>query len=357
MQSNETILYVNLKKLEDNFNFLKSKLPKSTKIIAVVKAYAYGMGDERITKKLIDLGAEMLWVADFEEGIRLRKKGINHPIVVANPGLKSLNEMIEHDLEPVIFNDHLLNLYINANRPINIHLKFNTGMNRFGFEANEVDNVIKTIQKNNHLKLNTVCSHLACSNDESKDDFTLSQINCFRAISHKVNAILDKDIPTHLFNSTAVLRFKSQENYVRLGIGLFEGSTDENLKQIFEFKSTISQVKHIKKGARVGYNSSFIAKQDMTIGIVAVGYADGLNRKLGNGNGSVLINKQSCSIIGEISMDSFITDISNLDVEVGQEVELFSRNLSVSDLAKKSGTISYELMATLNHRIKRVYIE
>ena len=357
MHSNETILYVNLKTLEDNFNFLKSKLSKPTKIIAVVKAYAYGMGDKEIAKKLIDLGAEMLWVADFEEGIKLRKNGVNCPIIVANPGLKSLNEMLEYNLEPVIFNYHLLDLYMKTNRPINIHLKFNTGMNRFGFEADEVDTVIKAIQKNNHLTLNTVCSHLACSNDAEKDEFTLTQINCFRNISHKVNGILNKKIPTHLFNSTAVLRFNSQEDYVRLGIGLFEGSIHENLTQIFELKSTISQVKHIQKGAKVGYNSSFIAKQDMTIGIVAVGYADGLNRKLGNGNGSVLINKQPCSIIGEISMDSFITDISSLNVEVGQEVELFSTDLSVSQLAKKSGTISYELMATLNHRIKRVYIE
>ena len=354
--SHETILHVNLNTLEANFNFLKSKLPNAIKTVAVVKAFAYGLGDIEISKCLEKLGVHAFWVADFEEGVKLRKEGISKAIIVANPGYKSVNTIIKHQLEPVIFNLRLLELYANCGGKVSIHLKFNTGMNRYGFEATDLQKILPILKNNPQLKIESVCSHLSSSNDPNKDDFSEGQIHRFKDICKNLEDYLEINIPSHIINSNGAMRFVADSNeWVRLGIALYGGLEHPNLKQIFSLKSIISQTRFIKKGQSVGYQNSFVADKDMDIAIVPVGYADGLNRKLGNQNGQVFIKDTACRIIGEISMDSFVADISEVYAQEGQEVTIFSPKYSVSKLAHDLDTIPYEIIATLNRRIKRIY--
>ena len=353
--SNETILHIDLNKLEHNFNYLKSKLKKNTRIIGVVKAFAYGHGDIEISRKLEKLGAYALWVSDFEEGISLRKAGIKSKIIVANPGLKSYEEIIKYSLDIVIYNQRLLDLYASKKNEINIHIKFNSGMNRYGFEAQETANIVEKIKTNYHLKLLSICSHLAASDKEEKSEFTINQIAKFKTISKNFELLYGAKIDKHILNSNGVLNFANhQMDVVRLGIGLFGSSTDKNLKQISQLSSVVTQIRNVEKGESVGYGPSFVAPENMKIAIIPIGYADGLNRKFSS-IGSVYINKKECKIIGNISMDSFAVNTSNIAIHEGETVEIFGNNLSVNEIAKKINTIPYEIYSTLNRRIKRVY--
>jgi len=354
--THETILEVSLTKLESNFNYLKSKLQPNTKVIAVVKAYAYGHGDKRLAEKLEELGVHALWVADFEEGSRLRKNGIAIPIIIANPGSKSTDQIIRNKLDIVIYNFKLLKLYGDLNTEINIHIKFNTGMNRYGFNPEEVEILAETLKKYPKLKLKSICSHLSATEDPEKDDFTNKQCTIFDGICSAFFTYLGYKVDRHILNSNGVLRFANKEyEMVRIGIGLYGVSEDENLQQISILKSVISQVRTIKKGDKIGYNASFLASEDMKIGIIPFGYADGLNRKLSEKNGVILVNNTPCPILGKISMDSCIIDLSNTTAETGDEVIIFGKGNPILSIAKKLETIPYEIYATLNRRIKRVY--
>ena len=354
----ETILYVNLNILGENLKHLKSKLHNDTKVIAVVKAFAYGLGDVSVAKHLEKIGVYAFWVADFEEGVQLRKGGIISPIIVANPGSKSLESILTYQLEPVIYNQYLLDLYAENKRDISIHLKFNTGMNRYGFNQNEIDEVISKLNHNSNLKVKSICSHLSASNEPLNDVFSKNQMKNFNSIRLKLEKKLNYIIPFHIMNSNGVIRFNTSSNeWVRLGIALYGGIEHPELKQIFSLKSVISQLRNIKSGESVGYQNSFKAYKAMKIAIIPVGYADGLNRKLGNQKSHIFINDRACEIIGEISMDSFAADVTGLNVVEGQEVVIFSPKYSVSKLADNLSTIPYEIMATLNRRIKRVYLK
>ena len=354
--ANETILHIDLTKLEQNFNYFKTILKPETQIIAVVKAFAYGHGDVKISKKLETLGIYALWVSDFEEGVALRLAGIKSKIIVANPGIKSYNEIIKHKLDVIIYNQRLLNLYCSKKDNVNIHIKFNTGMNRYGFDANEVSSITNKINNNSHLKLLSVCSHLAASSNKERKEFTLSQIKLFKEIIFDFKTKSKQEFCTHILNSNGVLNFNEQQmEMVRIGIGLYGSNEDENLNQISSLKSVITQIRKVRKGDFIGYNNTFKAERDMKIAIIPVGYADGLNRQFSNAVGSVFINKAECKIIGKISMDSFAIDISNISTKLGDEVEIFGENLHVTTIAKKINTIPYEIYSTLNRRLKRLY--
>ena len=355
---NETILHIDLKKLEQNFNYLKSKLKNSTKIIGVVKAFAYGHGDIKISKKLEELGVYALWVSDFEEGVALRKSGIKTKIIVANPGMKSYQEIIENQLDVVIYNHTLLNLYCANKKRANIHIKFNTGMNRYGFNEYDIKSIVPKIKNSSHLNLISVCSHLAASNNKASTNYTLDQIKKFELISKQFELLIKKNINKHLLNSYGLLNFeKYQMDSVRIGIGLYGSINDKYLKQISCLYSVITQIRIVEKNDSIGYGASFIAEKNMKIAIIPVGYADGINRQLGSHIGSVFIGNYECNIIGEISMDSFAIDVTGIDVQEGDIVQLFGDKLTVTKIAQKINTIPYEIYATLNRRIKRVYSE
>lgn len=355
--NHETILYVDLKQLQKNYSYLKSLIPKNTKTIAVVKAHGYGLGDVEISKKLESLGVNALWVADFEEGVNLRKNGVKVAVIVANPGAKSWQTIIDNQLEPVIYNLRLLSIYIESKTPLNIHLKLNSGMNRYGFDSQELDQLILLLQKNPFLKVSSICSHLSSSNDSNQDGFSKKQINLFEKNYTKIQQGLGYKTDTHILNSNGVLRFDVNDSVVRLGIALYGISQDSNLKQICSLHSTISQIRNIEKDAKVGYQNAFTAKQAMKIALIPIGYADGINRKLGEGLGAVLIENKICSIIGQVSMDSLMVDVSNTNAQEGDDVVLFNFQHSLQKIADNLGTIPYEIMATLNKRIKRVYLD
>ena len=356
--SNETILHVDLKKLEQNFIFLKAKLSPKTKIIGVVKAFAYGHGDIYVSKKLEQLGFDALWVSDFEEGVNLRKAGIKIKIIVANPGMKSYNKIIKYKLDVVIYNQRVLDLYCFKKNTINIHLKFNTGMNRYGFNYNELKLIVAKIKKNSHLNLFSICSHLADPNDKTKREDTLNQINNFKLICEKINILINKKIDRHLLNSNGLLNFPEyQMEGVRLGIGLYGLTSIPDLKQISSLYSVIAQIRHLKKGDSVGYGKSYTANKKMKIAIIPLGYADGLNRNLSNNVGSIFVNNIECNIIGEISMDSFAINITQVNAKEGDVVEIFGNKITISEIAKKINTIPYEIYSTLNRRIKRIYYD
>ncbi len=355
---NETILHVDLKKLEQNFNYLKAKLKTSSKIIGVVKAFAYGHGDIKVSEKLSQLGVFALWVSDFEEGVAIRESGIQTKIMVANPGMKSYHAIIKNQLDVVIYNHALLELYCSNKHDVNIHIKFNTGMNRYGFEMKDIQPIVTKIKNSPHLNLISICSHLAASDDMSQAAYTLSQIRKFDLISQKFELAIGKTVDKHLLNSSGVLNFaKYQLDGVRLGIGLYGSTEDENLQQISCLCSVITQIRDVEKNDAIGYNRSFVAKKNMKIAIVPVGYADGINRRLSNQNGTVFIGGSKCSIVGDISMDSFAVDVSKINAKEGDRVQLFGDKLTVIEIAKKINTIPYEIYATLNRRIKRVYSE
>ena len=352
----ETILEVNLDKLANNFNYLKSKLNPDTKIIAVVKAYAYGHGDIAISSYLEKLGVHALWVADFEEGTRIRKSGIKIPIIIANPGTKSTQQIIDNKLDVVIYNSELLHLYGKLNKEIRIHIKFDTGMNRYGFDASEVNELVANLQKYPKLKTQSICSHLAASDNSTEDSFTNAQFQVFEKVSSSFSKGINQLIDTHILNTNGVLRFPNKEyEMVRLGIGLYGVSNDDNLQQISTLKSVISQVRIIKKGSKVGYDASFLAKEDMKIGVVPFGYADGLNRKLSINNGVIIVQNIACPIIGKISMDSCMIDLKGTTAKIGDEVVIFGEENTISSIANKLSTIPYEIFSSLNRRIKRIY--
>ena len=354
--ANETILTIDLKKLEHNFNYLKSKIKPATKVIAVVKAFAYGHGDVEISKKLEKLGVYALWVTDFEEGVVLRKSGIKTKIIVANPGIKSYNQIIKHKLDVVIYNTRLLDLYCSKNKMVNVHVKFNTGMNRYGFDETELDAIAAKLKTSTQLNILSVCSHLASADKIDKKEFTEKQLLKFQKIALAFETHVKKTMLKHILNSHGVINFpEHQFDVVRLGIGLYGSAKDKQLLPISNLKSVITQNRTIKPGESVGYGPSFVATKEMNISMIPVGYADGLNRKLSNGIGSVIINGKVCSIIGKISMGNFAVDTTNIIVSEGDVVEIFGDNLSVSSIAKSINTIPYEIYSTLNRRLKRVY--
>ena len=352
--SHETILSVDLKKLEENYNFLKSKVTKKTNIIAVIKAYAYGHGDIRIAKKLEKIGVSAFWVADFEEGVELRKSGIKTAIIVANSGRKSYKHFIQHQLEPVIFNFDILSIFIENKAEIPIHIKFNTGMNRYGFEQSDIIKLCKLLKKNTHLKVKSICSHLASSNNPKYDNFIKNQFARFEKISDIFYEKSGINVPKHILNTAGLLRFPHKcYDFVRIGIGLYGVSKDNNLKPISSLQSIVIDIKNIQKGEIIGYDGC-CTKTEIKTAIIPFGYADGLNRKLTKNKGSVLIKNKSCKIIS-ISMDSCIVDVSNSTIQVGDTVEIFSDKLSIISIAEKLDTIPYEILSILNRRIKRIY--
>ena len=353
----ETILYVKEKSITKNLEFFKKKLDKKTKVIAVVKAYAYGLGDINISKILEFLKVDAFWVADFEEGISLRKNGIKSIIIVANPGVKSISEIIKYNLEVTIYNLRILKKLGNFKKPLNIHLKFNTGMNRFGFSFSDIDLIIQTLEEFPLLTVVSICSHLASSDKENNDNFSILQFDNFSKICKKIDAKLDASTYKHILNTNGIIRFADQQyNAVRIGIGLFGIIDNQEIKQVCKLKTIITQVRNISRNEFVGYGLKFKANKNLRIGIVPFGYADGLDRRLGNGVGNLYVNNTFCEIIGEISMDSCAINLTNTNAEEGEDVEIFGENILITTICRKIETTPYEFISKINRRIKRVYI-
>tara|TARA_B100001758_G_C18353380_1_gene581222 strand:- start:85 stop:1182 length:1098 start_codon:yes stop_codon:yes gene_type:complete len=355
-----TRLELNENILKKNIEFLRKKVSSQTEIIAVLKANAYGFGDILLAKKMIKQGIEHIAVADFEEGIRLRRNGIRKSIIIMYPGLNSLGPIIKNNLEPTIYSLEMLNMLIfqakKYKKNIFFHLKIDTGMSRYGFLQDEITEVIIKIKSQKNLKIKSIFSHFSSSKRKDHKLFSMSQIEKFKFQKKIFEDSFSHKIKFHISNSYGLLNFPDANfDMVRIGFGLYYGFNNKQTNCIGELKSSIAQIKLIKKGESIGYNRCFIAKKDMKIGIIPIGYADGLRRSWGYQKLSFVINKQNLPILGEISMDSCIVDLTNLtNITAGEEVVLFGKSRSIFDICDKLNIIPYEITAALSKRIRRV---
>jgi alanine racemase len=338
--------------------------------MVMVKAFSYGSGSFEIANILQFHHADYLAVAYADEGIELRKAGITLPIMVMNPELHSYDSMIKHELEPEIFSFRVLHLFAEAlqrNRhiisfPFPIHIKLDTGMHRLGFVEEDLNELIMRLKNNKQIKIKSVFSHLAGSDESSLDDFTLYQINLFKKMSAEIQAHVNYPIIRHILNSAGISRFpEAQFEMVRLGIGLHGIGANEYeqsfLQHVSKLKTTISQIKHIKQGETVGYGRKGIATKNITIATVPIGYADGYNRKLSNGVGYMLVNGEKAPVIGNVCMDMCMLDVTGINCKEGDEVIVFGEELPVTIIAEQLNTIPYEILTSISRRVKRIYFQ
>ncbi|MGM0407807.1 MAG: alanine racemase, partial [Bacteroidota bacterium] len=364
-KSHRTVLEINLNAMVHNLNYFRSKLKPGTKIMAMVKALSYGSGTFEIANVLQYQRVDYLGVAFADEGVALREAGIKTPIIVMNPEQNSFDLMIEHQLEPEVYNFLVLNKFGEALKNAGeehypIHLKLDTGMHRLGFMEYEINQLIDELKEQNFIKVKSVFSHLAASDEDMHDFFTREQVQLFDTMSKKIVKALKYPVLMHIANSAGIERFpEAQLDMVRLGIGLYGISAvnQEQLATVSTLKSTVIQVKQVKQDETIGYSRNATAHKDMTIAIVPVGYADGLNRKLGNGRGKLFINGFLVPIVGNVCMDMCMVDITGCNVHEGDEVIVFGKEQSVIDLANTLETIPYEIFTSVSSRVKRVYYQ
>lgn len=362
----ETVFEINLNALINNLNYFRSKLKPGVQVMAMVKAFSYGSGSFEIANVLQYHHANYLAVAYADEGVELRRAGINLPIMVMNPEGHAFDTMIKHQLEPEIFNFRALQLFeetiknsaIPLNKPVKVHIKLDTGMHRLGFGEEEIEPLLERLKKNDQIYVQSVFSHLAASDKPEFDDFTREQINKFDKMSSQIIKFSNHPILKHIVNSAGIERFpEAHYDMVRLGIGLYgtEDKKNSNLQNVVCLRSTISQIKTVKKGDTVSYNRSWRADKDTVIGVVSVGYADGLMRNLGNGKLNLWINDQPAPIIGDICMDMCMVDLTGIKASEGDDVVVFNKAHGISELAEKASTITYEILSRISRRVKRIY--
>jgi alanine racemase len=366
-KSHETILEVNLARMVQNLNFYRSKLTPGVKTMVMVKAFGYGAGSVELASLLQFHKVDYLAVAYADEGVALRKAGIELPIMVLNTEIAALEDMVEYNLEPEVYSFRILRALeqtvqrLGLDKPMRIHLKVETGMHRLGFETHQLASLIEALQANKQLKVQSVFSHLAAADDPMERDFTLSQIQQFEAHCSQLEAGLGYSFDRHLANSSGISAYpQAQFEMVRLGIGLYGVSAYpeevEFLKPISSLKATVSQIKHLRKGESLGYGRSYCAPEDQTIATISIGYADGFRRSLSNGVGEVAIRGKRYPVVGRVCMDMCMLNISGGLVAEGDEAEIFGSTISLYELAEKMNTIPYEVLTSISERVKRVYL-
>ncbi|HLP04936.1 MAG TPA: bifunctional UDP-N-acetylmuramoyl-tripeptide:D-alanyl-D-alanine ligase/alanine racemase [Paludibacter sp.] len=363
--AHETILEVNLNALVDNLNYFRSKLRPETKIMCMVKAFAYGSGSVEVARTLQHHRCDYLAVAVADEGAELRREGIRIPVVVMNPEKGSFGMIFDNNLEPEIYNFRLFNSFCAAAEKLGlvdypIHVKIDSGMHRLGFEPQDMDLLLERLQSQTQLKVRSVFSHLAGADEERFDEFTRQQIETFNACADKISSGFNHKIMRHVLNSAGIERFPQyQFDMVRLGIGHYGISSlpGMELKQVCALKTIVLQIKNIKAGETVGYSRRGIVNEDKQIAVIPIGYADGFDRKLGNGVGEVLVNGRRAKVIGNVCMDLVMIDVTGMDVAEGDEVEVFGERLRVAEVAGWLKTIPYEILTSVSRRVKRVYFQ
>ncbi len=365
-KAKETVLEIDLKALEHNYRHLRSKLLRNTKFLAVVKAFAYGSDPVVIATKLQDLGVDYFAVAYVIEGVQLREAGITKPILVLHPQPVNFPAIIKHNLEPSMYSPNMLKKFMSFATAHNlnnypVHLKFNTGLNRLGFSENDIDFIFAQVYEKKEIKIVSLFSHLAASEDMNEKEFTENQIRAFKKICLKIDEKLGYKPIKHLLNTSGILNYKkAQYNMVRSGIGLYgfgnSSKYDKELKPIATFKTIISQIHKLEPNESVGYNRAYISDSYRITATLPVGHADGIGRQYGKGNTLVLVNGQKCPIVGNVCMDMIMIDITGIKCKEGDEVILFGPELSASDFAETANTISYELLTGISQRVKRKVI-
>ena len=357
-------LEVNLDALLSNVEFYKQKTDPVNKVMAMVKANAYGHGMIEVAQFLKN-HVEYFGVAYVNEGIGLRLQEINTPVMVMNPSLKDFHLCLEYGLEPVVYDlpslDFLEQLLSQLKRKMNIHIEIDTGMNRLGFEENEIDRLVETLLQSKFIKVAGIYSHLACAEDASEDHFNIEQQESFLELANKIESAIGGNIIKHIRNSAGTLRYPaSSTDLIRPGIGIYGVDSNnmyqESLKNISVLKSEISTIRKVLKGETIGYNRTYNAEHDMLVATIAIGYADGFKRIFSNGVGNVIVGGQLAPVVGRVNMDMIMVDISNINAVKGDEVIIFNERLHPKTLAKNANTIPYEIFTSIGDRVERVYI-
>lgn len=364
-KTHETVLEINLNAISHNLNFFRSKLKPQTKLMVMVKAFGYGSGGFEIAKLLEYHKVDYLGVAFADEGIALKSAGITLPIMVLNPENTSFGAIIEHNLEPEIYSIKGLRAFLKIAEQKNlsqfpIHIKLDTGMHRLGFQENDLEELITTLKNTPSIKVKSILSHMATSDDLVHHEFAKSQIALFEKLSSRLMQELSIDPIRHILNTSGISNYpEAQYDMVRLGIGLYGVSNDPTetkyLENVGTLKSIISQIRTIQFGESVGYGRRFMASKETKIATIPIGYADGIPRSWGNQLGYVMIKNQKASIVGSVCMDMLMVDVSAIDCAEGDPVIIFGENPNVTYIAEKLGTIPYEILTGISHRVKRVF--
>ena len=373
-QTHETVMRVNLTALVDNVRFFRSLLKPTTKLTCMVKAFAYGAGSLEVSKalqaanqmvngkcengKLVDYFA----VAVADEGVELRRAGITLPIIIMDPEVAAMNLILENNLEPNVYSFASLEQVITAAEEkglenVPVHIKIDSGMHRLGFYREELPQFIERLRSTRAVRVASVFSHLAGSDEEQFDAFTLQQIGYYKLCADTLQAELGYPVIKHICNSAGIERFAPyQFDMCRLGIGLYGISFNGNhLRNVCSLQTTILSVKTVRAGETIGYGRHTTLTEDRQIAVIPIGYADGFDRRFSNYGGEVIVRGKRCPVVGNVCMDQAMVDVTGTDAQVGDSVEVFGERLPLQELSDRLGTIPYEVLTSVSRRVQRVY--
>ena len=362
----ETILEVNLSAIVQNLNYYRSFMKPETKMVCMVKADAYGAGAVEVAKTLQDHNVDYLAVAVADEGVTLREKGITQGIMVMNPEMRSFSALFQYNLEPEVYSFRLLDALIYAaehegitNFPV--HIKLDTGMHRLGFDPEkDIPQLIERLKRQTALIPRSVFSHFVGSDSDDFDDFSAKQYELFLKGSKQLQEAFPHPILRHICNSAAIEHFPDRHlEMVRLGLGLYgiNSRNNQTIHNVSTLRTTILQIHDVKAGESVGYSRRTVLERDSRIASLPIGYADGLNRLLGNRKGYCLVNGQKADYVGNICMDVCMIDVTDIPCQEGDLATIFGDQLSPAELASRCGTIPYEILTGIAPRVKRIFFE
>ena len=367
LKNHKTFVEIDLSGVRRNIALFKSLLLPETKILAMVKAQSYGSGVEKMAAFFEQQGVDYLGVAYSDEGVELRKQGIKLPILVMNAEEDGFEDCINYQLEPAIYSFNQLDQFIKelifqGQTAYPIHLKLDTGMRRLGFELKDIPRVCEILQAQPEIRVKSVYSHLADSDNRRDKRFTEHQIKQFHQATQLLNHQLNYHFDRHILNSEGIANYpNAQYDMVRLGIGMYGMNSNPILKlklnPVLKWLSAVSQIKELSKGESVGYSRTFIADKPTKIAIIPVGYADGFRRNLSNGKGGVYIHETFCPTIGRVCMDMIMVDVTKLHVKEGDKVVIIGGQQTIEKFATEMDTIPYEVMTSISKRVHRVYLE
>ena len=365
-RQHETVLEVNLDALVHNFNFYRSRLNPDTRIVCMLKAFGYGAGSYELAKTLQQQGASYIAVAAHDEGVALREAGITMPIMVLNPKVVNYKALFDYRLEPEVFSFDMLNEIVREAKKFGvkdypIHVKIDTGMHRLGFLYDEVERLVDILTHQDYVRPASIFSHLCTADDLTNDDYAHFQLEYFSRCCDAFCGHFPTKVLRHILNTDGMLRFpEHQFEMTRLGIGLYGIPTlgkgwDDKLRTVSSLHSVIIQIRQWEAGTTIGYGRHGVLSRPSRIATIPIGYADGFNRRLGCGNGEVWINGKRVPTVGNICMDLFMADVTDVDCAVGDKVEIFGEHISAQEVADRLGTIPYEVLTSVSSRVKRIY--
>lgn len=368
-QTHETVLKVNLSALVDNVRYFRSLIKPETKLTCMVKAFAYGAGSVEVSKALQESGlVDYLAVAVADEGVELRQKGITLPIIIMDPEVAAMDLILENNLEPNVYSHQSLKTVIAAAEAkglenVPIHVKIDSGMHRLGFYKGDIPWLIERLGTTKAVRVASVFSHLAGSDEPQFDNFTLDQIHYFDDCANELIAGIPESrnngtpIMKHILNSAGIERFADyQFDMCRLGIGLYGFSfVGAKLRNVCTLETTILSVKTVKAGETIGYGRHTTLESDRVIAVIPIGYADGFDRRFSNYGGEVWVRGKRCPVVGNVCMDQAMIDVTGADARPGDIAEVFGEHMPLDELATKLNTITYEILTSVSRRVQRIY--